>query len=95
MRYLLFILLFTFGLNAQQLAFNGAIGAGAEFNDWSNATILHVTSLADTDQNNVGTLRWALLHPDNRGLDRIIVFDVSGVIERYNYNRLFLLLPRC
>lgn len=67
-------------LQAQQLAFPSAYGAGAYTSGARGGVVLHVTSLND-DINEVGTLTWCLEHPSNRGLDRTIVFDVSGVIE--------------
>ena len=67
-------------LQAQQLAFPSAYGAGAYTSGARGGVVLHVTSLND-DINEVGTLTWCLEHPTNRGIDRTIVFDVSGVIE--------------
>lgn len=59
-------------------AFSSAYGAGINSSGWRGGKILHVTSLED-DYNTVkeGTLRWAL----TQKFPRIIVFDVSGVIE--------------
>lgn len=59
-------------------AFSSAYGAGIYSMGWRGGKILHVTSLED-DYRTVkeGTLRWAL----TQKFPRIIVFDVSGVIE--------------
>jgi len=56
-------------------SFPGAEGAGALVTGGRGGTILHVTSLAD--DGSPGTLRWALME----NYPRIIVFDVSGIID--------------
>ncbi|BAO75538.1 hypothetical protein [Winogradskyella sp. PG-2] len=81
MKYILYILTFVvLQLNAQQLAFPSAIGAGAYTTGGRDGIVLHVTKLDDIlDVNNpnyVGTLRWAL----SQNYNRYIVFDVSGII---------------
>ncbi|MCF0190309.1 MAG: hypothetical protein HUJ96_03495 [Marinilabiliaceae bacterium] len=60
---------------AQVLAFPGADGGGRYVKGGRDGSVIHVTTLSDTDSK--GSLRWALkqLYP------RIIVFDVSGTIE--------------
>jgi hypothetical protein len=63
-------------------AFPSAIGAAAYIDIFHNSpTIVHVTSLADGTTNDVGTLRWAIQNTTNKPLDRIVVFDVSGVVN--------------
>lgn len=63
-------------------AFPSAYGAGADFTSFrSDFTVLHVTSLNDSDRNEVGTFRWAIQNETNKTLNRIVVFDVSGVID--------------
>lgn len=59
-------------------AFSSAFGAGIYSEGWRGGKVLHVNSLED-DYTTVkeGTLRWAL----TQKFPRIIVFDVSGVIE--------------
>ncbi|MBC3846230.1 Ig-like domain-containing protein [Winogradskyella echinorum] len=65
-------------IQAQQLAFPSAKGAGAYASGGRGGVVLHVTTLADSGP---GSLRWALTDRDHRALDRTIVFDVSGVIK--------------
>ncbi|MGB6269134.1 MAG: hypothetical protein WBF67_09000, partial [Olleya sp.] len=81
-KILLILFIATTFLNAQQLAFPTAIGAGAYSDVFrSSYTVIHVTSLADGSSNDVGTLRWAIQNSANKSLNRIVVFDVSGVIN--------------
>ncbi|WP_179345057.1 Ig-like domain-containing protein [Winogradskyella ursingii] len=81
----LFITSFNSFLNAQQLAFPSAYGAGAYTTGGRGGKVVHVTSLLDildqNDPNYVGTLRWALKGAENKGVPRTIVFDVSGIID--------------
>ncbi|WP_426430415.1 Ig-like domain-containing protein [Winogradskyella sp. HB-48] len=68
-------------IHAQLPAFPEAYGAAAFTDGARGGVVLHVTSLADGSREDVGTLRWAIQGIENKALDRIIVFDVSGVIE--------------
>lgn len=59
-------------------AFTSAFGAGIYSDGWRKGKVLHVTSLEDDyTAAKEGTLRWAL----TQKYPRIIVFDISGVIE--------------
>ena len=72
--YLLSILFTLTQLNAQQLAFPTAKGAGAYSVGGRGGQVIHVTTL---DYNAPGGLREAIQTPG----PRIIVFDVSGEID--------------
>ncbi len=73
-KILLVIMIFTtYELNAQQLAFPSAEGFGKYASGGRNGTVYHVTNLNDTGP---GSLRDAVSAPD-----RIVVFDVGGVIN--------------
>ncbi|TXE04839.1 hypothetical protein ES711_16000, partial [Gelidibacter salicanalis] len=82
---LIFLLFFfSLSLNAQQLAFPDAYGAGAYAKGGRGGKVVHVTSLLDvkeSDSRYVGTLRWALKGAENKRVSRTIVFDVSGIIN--------------
>ncbi|MEM9861892.1 MAG: hypothetical protein AAF938_09770 [Myxococcota bacterium] len=59
-------------------AFPSAVGAAAFVEGFRGGRVLHVTTLDDDYENPpVGSYRWAI----TREFPRIIVFDVSGVIE--------------
>ncbi|TDH24276.1 hypothetical protein EXU57_15715 [Segetibacter sp. 3557_3] len=73
-----FVLFSSFmnALTAQQLAFPGAEGFGRFAIGGRNGSVYHVTNLADSG---AGSFRDAVSAPD-----RIIVFDVAGVIKIKN-----------
>lgn len=69
----------------KRLAFPTAEGYGRYAAGGRGGEVIHVTSLND-DVNQEGTLRWALENEiwqtdDWRGVPRIVVFDVGGIIE--------------
>ena len=74
------MLLFSAGVEAQQLAFPGADGYAKHITGGRGGKVYYVTSLKDcTDDNLVpGTLRWALRTGDNT--PRTILFAVNGTI---------------
>ncbi|MBC3758977.1 hypothetical protein H7U19_11210 [Hyunsoonleella sp. SJ7] len=63
------------GIEGEFKAFPSAYGAGAYITGGRGGRVLHITRLDDAYE--PGTLRWAL----NQKYPRIIVFDVSGVIN--------------
>ncbi len=70
--------------NVARLAFPSAEGYGRYARGGQGGVVVHVTSLADDGSE--GTLRWALcdeqwLTEDWKGVPRIVVFDVGGVIS--------------
>lgn len=66
------------GLHAQQLAFPGAEGYGAYATGGRGGTVVHVTNL---NASGAGSLADAVSKPN-----RIVVFDVGGVIDVTNAN---------
>lgn len=70
--------------NVARLAFPTAEGYGRYARGGQGGVVLHVTNLKDDGSE--GSLRWALcdekwLTEDWKGVPRIVVFDVGGVIE--------------
>jgi hypothetical protein len=66
----------SFDINAQTLAFPGALGFGAKATGGRTGTIFHVTNLSDAGS---GSFRDAV-----SSANRIVVFDVSGYITLIN-----------
>lgn len=74
--YSVFLLL-VLPVHANTLAFEGAKGFGKYTVGGNLGKILVVSSLEDTTNKHVGTLRWAV----NQPFPRLVVFSVSGVID--------------